>query len=476
MDFLTGIANFLPYLGYLILAIMVLVFVHEMGHFLLAKLFGMRVERFSIGFPPKIIGKTIGETEYVIGATPLGGYVKIVGMVDESMDTDSLASDPQPWEFRAKPVWQRIVVIVAGVVFNMILAVVIFSLLKGVYGDTFIPARNVQRVYVAEGSPAYDIGLRTGDRIVAVGGKAPERFGDLTERLVFADTPTVTVARGGQTETLSVPPDMITRLGQAEGDLGLWPQPAIIGAVVDTLPAGQAGLQPGDEIVQLGSRPVAFWAEMLDVVQATGGQPVVLRFARADSLALGAPADTLREVGRLPAGRLYETTIAARLDPADSLYKIGVGRPTEAQLQAFFGVETQRYGAGAALAAGWNQTWRSTGVILTSLKRVFFGSDKLRENLGGPVMVAKFTRDAARLGWGAFWNVVAMLSITLAIMNILPIPALDGGHLVFLIYEGIVRREPSLKFRMVTQQIGMAVLLLFMVFLIFNDTLRLFVS
>lgn len=475
MDLINGLVAFLPYLGYLLLAIMILVFVHEMGHFLFAKLFGMRVERFSVGFPPKIIGKQIGETEYVIGATPLGGYVKIVGMVDESMDTEGLQSEPQPWEFRAKPVWQRIVVITAGVIFNMILAWIIFSAIKGTYGESFIPAQNVAAVYVPEGTLAHDIGLRTGDRIVRVGDQTPLRFTDIQEEILLTEDLTMTVERGGQEQTLPIPPDMITRLNRAEGDFGLYVDPALVGAVVPDSPAEQVGLQAGDLIVGVNGAPVRFFPEFQQAVAASQGAPVTLRIQRADSLATGAPADTLREVGREPLSRIYETTIAARA-VSDTLYQIGVNSPSPLVVLEHYGAQRERFGFGQAMVAGAEQTWSTTGAILTSLKRVFSGRDNLRENLGGPVMVGKIVGEAGKLGWGAFWNIVAMLSITLAIMNILPIPALDGGHLVFLIYEGIFRREPSLKFRMVTQQIGMAVLLLFMVFLIFNDTLRLFTS
>ncbi len=198
-----AVVQFLPYIGYILAAIMILVTVHELGHFLAAKLFGMRVEKFSVGFPPKVIGKQIGETEYVIGLTPLGGYVKIAGMVDESLDTEGMASEPQPWEFRAKPVWQRIIVITAGVIFNLILAWIVFSALRFSYGEAYVPASNVQGVYVQPGSLAARMGLRTGDRIEAVGGQPLERYDDLLSRILNADELTFTVAREGRQETVT---------------------------------------------------------------------------------------------------------------------------------------------------------------------------------------------------------------------------------------------------------------------------------
>ncbi len=232
-------------IGWVLLAITILVFVHEMGHFLTAKMFNMRVDKFSVGFPPKILGTTIGETEYVLGATPLGGYVKIAGMVDESMDTDNLHKEPEPWEFRAKPVWQRIIVITAGVIFNIILAAIIFISLKYTYGDNYIPAENVKQVYVQDGSIAHDIGLRTGDRIVAVGGKELERYSDFEEFTLLSDPLTITVERDGEQLTYEGPDDIMTRMGKAGDDrLGVLKfTPALsIMAAEEGMPAAAAGI------------------------------------------------------------------------------------------------------------------------------------------------------------------------------------------------------------------------------------------
>jgi regulator of sigma E protease len=469
------LVNFLPYLGYIMLAITILVFVHEMGHFLTAKLFGMRVERFSVGFPPKLYGKQIGETEYVFGATPLGGYVKILGMVDESMDTDGLSRPPEPWEFRAKPVWQRIIVITAGVIFNIILAWIIFTLLKGTFGEEYIPADNVRAVYVQDGSLGYDIGLRTGDRLVAIGGEPLERFQDYRQRMVIADPLTITVERDGQLVTLDGPRDIMTQLGRTDGDLGINIQPPIISGVAQGSPADSAGLQSGDRIVRIGDRQVAFWTELSDAVQASQGQPVTVQFARPDSLVDGAAVlDSAATATDLGDEMLYTTQI--RPMQADDRYQLGVAPISVAQMLDYYGIRSERYGPIEAMGAGWAETTQQTRNIVANLGRVFSGRDDLRENLGGPVMVAKVARDAARDGWRYFWQIVGLLSITLAVLNILPIPALDGGHLVFLIYEGITRREPSLKVRMILQQVGMVVLLIFMVFLFANDFIRLFTS
>ena len=208
----------LSYIFPIALALGILVFVHELGHFLAAKLFGMRVEQFSIGFPPKIVSKTFGETEYRIGATPLGGYVKISGMVDESLDAEYEASQPQPWEFRSKPVWQRMVVITAGVIFNLIFAAAIFVGIKLAYGENYIPADKVPSIYVEDGSVAYKIGFRTGDRIWAVNGDQIERFDEiLGMRALAADQATFSVERDGADIVVTAPKDLATMVQKSEG-------------------------------------------------------------------------------------------------------------------------------------------------------------------------------------------------------------------------------------------------------------------
>lgn len=453
----------LSYIFWVILAITILVFIHELGHFAFAKLFGMRVERFSVGFPPTIFGKTIGETEYVIGATPLGGYVKISGMVDESMDTEFEGSDPEPHEFRAKPVWQRMIVITAGVVFNIILAFIIFAGLKLSYGDDYVPAENIESVYVPEGTFAHDMGLRTGDRIVAVSGRPLERYNDLLDvENLMADPMTVTVVRDGDSLTVRGPADIMTQLNRA-GGFGVSVHPSLIGSVMSGSAAYEAGIRPGDRILAIDGRPVGFWLQITEMMQESGGDSLDVTFARAPGGSVVAP----REGGEIVSSRILPR------EGDDGRFLLGVTVPTTEMLWEEYGREHQAYGPATALTAGVQETWVTTKVIVTSLTRVFSGRENFRENVGGPIAIAQVTKQAAEAGAFFFWRIVAMLSITLAIMNILPVPALDGGHLVFLIYEGITRREPSLRVRMVMQQIGMVVLLAFMTFLIFNDILRL---
>lgn len=491
----------ISYIFWVILAIMILVFVHELGHYLFAKLFKMRVDRFSIGFPPKIFGKRVGETEYVIGATPLGGYVKIAGMVDESMDTDFAQSEPKPWEFRSKPVWQRLIVITAGVAFNVLLAFFIFAGLKLAYGEDYIPAENIEGVYVEENSLAYNMGLRTGDHIIAVSGKELEAYSDLEGfEALLADPMTITVKRNHDTLTFKGPEDIMTQLNRQQGYLGISPVPSLVGGVMEGSAAEESGLRPGDRIVSIAGEAVRFWNEMTTKIQESEGQPIVLQWVRPDSLVndritderVEVPVPTShpdslddstvvtegseqpRRIARRGDGWLYESVVTPRRDDSDDRYYLGIAAPTanDPLLLNEFGVRHRDYTLGTALSAGVSETWLHSKAIVTSLKRIFTGRENLRENVGGPIMIAKVTKEAAEQGARVFWRIVALLSITLAIMNMLPIPALDGGHVMFLLYEGITRREPSLRVRMAMQQVGMILLLVFMTFLIFNDILR----
>lgn len=468
---------------WVVLALTILVFVHELGHFLTAKYFGMRVERFSVGFPPTIFGRRYGDTEYAVGATPLGGYVKISGMIDESMDTDHVEKEPEPWEFRAKPVWQRIIVISAGVIFNIFLAILIFGGIRWVEGDTYIPAQNIEQVYVQEGSVAYDMGLRTGDHILEVNDKRFERFDQIaSSSIVTADTLTVTVRRDGQTERLVGPPDIITRLSRAQNNnegFGLGYLPPLIGGVQGGSPADSIGIRPGDRILAIGQDTVRFWPEMSALIQKTEGAPVTFRWRRADSLAAADTATGVaRVVRRTGEGVVFEASAAPMHDESGGRYLLGVRSPgaspgTQQMLYDEFGIQTVSYGPGEALVGGVTAVWENTRNIVVTLQRVITGRDDFRESLGGPVMIAKVTSQAAEAGPAVFWRIVAILSVTLAIMNILPIPALDGGQLLFLLYELVTRRRPSVRVRLVAQQVGMILLLGFMAFLIFNDILRL---
>lgn len=465
-----------------LLAITILVFVHELGHFLTAKYFGMRVERFSIGFPPTLLGRRYGNTEYALGATPLGGYVKISGMIDESLDTDYTETEPDPWEFRAKPVWQRIVVISAGVVFNVILAILIFAGIKWAEGETYIPAQKIDQVYVQEGTVAHDIGLRTGDRILEVNGKPFERFEQISPpAIVSADSLTVTVRREGATEQLVGPPDIITRLSRAQNSgtgFGLGYYPPLIGQVQADSPADSVKLQAGDRILSIEGDTVRFWQEMVALIQESEGDPLRVRWQRPDSLQVDSLESSASVAQTMEEATVYEASVTPRYDEENDRHLLGIlpASETPAGRQLLYneiGVQTQAFGVLGAVRAGTQEVWQTSRNIVVTLQRVITGRDDFRQSIGGPVMIAKVTSEAADAGLIPFWRLVALLSVTLAIMNFLPIPALDGGQFVFLAYEGITRRPPSVRVRLIAQQAGMILLLGFMAFIIFNDILRL---
>jgi regulator of sigma E protease len=444
-----SILSLLQTIGIFIGALFILVLVHELGHFLAAKFFKMRVERFSIGFPPRLIGFKRGDTDYCISATPLGGYVKISGMVDESMDTDFTESEPQDWEYRSKPVWQRIIVISAGVIFNMILAVLIYATMYYSYGAQHIPAEKVGSLYIPESSLAYDLGFQTGDELVAVNGTRAQsyKFGnmvpisEITKSVVVFD-----LLRDGETVQVTAPENVLDLLNENPQLLSVeYALPSQISSTAPSSPASAAGLLPGDQIVAIDETPIEYWVQLAEIIRASDGE-MSLRVQRGDSvfsISVSANPET-RTIGIAP------------VDPIE-----------------YFGVEYIRYGLFTSVAQGTMTTVDNTVGIVQGLGRLVSGSISVRENLGGPVAIAAVTREATdRGGWIGFWMFTAMLSITLAIMNILPIPVLDGGHLVFLIYEGITRREPSLKVRMALQQFGMILIIGLMIFVTFNDIMR----
>ncbi len=442
------IVDILKTIGIFMGALMILVFIHELGHFLAAKLFGMRVERFSVGFPPRIWGFQKGDTDYCIGATPLGGYVKISGMVDESMDTEFLEKEPEPWEYRSKPVWQRMIVITAGVIFNMILAFFIFTGMTWFNGKLTLPLENVEGLYIPEGSLLQELGFQTDDKIVGVNGETVSAFEDLiAPSEITASNLSYQIRRGGQQIDINVPPSFLDSLQTRDFISPAYALPSIISSVSLGSPADDAGLKPGDQIIQIDSIEIKYWMQLTSIVTTAEGRKMDFTIKRGDS------------------------TFTASIAPDIDSNQIGVGRPN----LEMAGGEHVELGFIRSIGEGWDQTWEQTTGIIGGFSRMISGDISVRQNLGGPIAIASITRQATdQSGWEGFWQITALLSITLAIMNILPIPALDGGHLVFLIYEGIVRKEPSEKVKIVAQNIGFIVLLTLMVFVIFNDVLKYF--
>jgi regulator of sigma E protease len=439
------VIELLKTIGIFVGALMILVFIHELGHFLAAKAFGMRVERFSVGFPPRIWGFKWGDTDYCLGATPLGGYVKISGMVDESMDTEHLAQEPQPWEYRSKPVWQRMIVITAGVIFNMILAFFIFTGMTLNSGKLTLPLEKVSGLYIPETSLLHEIGFETDDRIIGVNGEAVAAFEDLVSPSVLTSSNlTYQVMRNGQEIDINVPPSFLDSLQTRDFISPIFAFPSTISSVSLGTPAYEAGLKAGDTFIAADSIDINYWIQLTEIIRAADG-PINFTIKRGDSL------------------------FTKSITPDNQA--IGIASPT----LAMAGGERVELGFFASIGDGWDQTIEQTEGIIGGFSRMVTGDISVRQNLGGPIAIANITKQATdQSGWDGFWTITALLSITLAIMNILPIPALDGGHLVFLIYEGIARREPSEKVKIVAQNIGFVILLTLMVFVIFNDVLKYF--
>lgn len=428
-------------------ALMILVFIHELGHFLAAKLFGMRVERFSVGFPPRVWGFKKGDTDYCIGATPLGGYVKIAGMVDESMDNEFLEQEPQPWEYRSKPVWQRMVVITAGVIFNMILAFVIFSGMIMTNGKLVVPLENIDGLYVPEESILHEIGFRNNDKIIGVNGEEVPYFNDLVSASALtSENLNYQIIRNGEEITIPVASSFLDSI-QTRGFIdGTSIAPSIFSQIERGSPAAEAGLEVGDRVIAMNGEKVTTWLAFFNIVANNEeGVPLDLTIDRS--------------------GEILSFSITPNEDN-----KLGVGGPQTYQ----FGTRIE-YGFFESIAAGWEETADQTTGIIQGFARMIKGDISVRQNLGGPIAIAEMTKQATDSnGWIGFWTITALLSITLAIMNILPIPALDGGHLVFLIYEGITRKEPTEKVRIIAQNIGFFVLVTLMIFVVFNDVIKLF--
>lgn len=431
-----------------IAAIFILVTVHELGHFIAAKFFKMRVDRFSIGFPPNIFGVKKGETEYVVGATPLGGYVKIAGMIDESMDDDFVDDEPKEDEFRSKPVWQRIIVILAGVIFNMILAVFIYAGIALHYGEDVIPIDAIQGIYVAEGSLAEDIGMQTGDRVIGINNREVEYFNQLfSPAAITGRDLTFMVDRNGEKVTINTPPDFLDRIAR-DGFLGQESTfPSLISDVLEGSPAEEAGLQAGDKILTADGEDVGFWVQLVEKIQSSEGPIAMLVYRNGEEIELS-------------------------VTPEPETGMIGIAAPSPREL---FNVQTLTYNFTESIGIGVQRSGDTLIGIVQGLTKIISGDISVRENLGGPVAIASFTKEATDTrGLLGFWEITAFLSVTLAIMNMLPIPALDGGHFMFLVYEGITRREPSAKVRMGLQQLGFIFLIGLIILVTFNDILRVF--
>jgi len=366
-------------------------------------------------------------------------------MIDESMDTEHLQSEPEDWEYRSKPVWQRIITITAGVIFNMILAFFIYFGLTYSQGKAVLPIEETDGIYVSETSILNEIGFQTGDKVVAVNGEEVVYFNDLvTASTLTSDNLNYTVVRGGERVNVPVTPNYLDSL-QTRGFLNeTHMYPSEITSVPAGRPAAEAGLKAGDRIVSANGDTVLYWLQLVEIIQGTKGA-INFVVKREDSL------------------------FYASITPDPDTKTIGIASPTVETI----GAQRIEYGFFESISEGYDQTLEQTVGIVQGFTRMITGDISVSQNLGGPIAIASITREATdTAGWIGFWNITALLSITLAIINILPIPALDGGHLMFLLYEGITRREPSDKVKMAAQQIGFFLMIGLFIFVMFNDAFR----
>lgn len=435
----------------LILSLSILVVLHELGHFLPAKWFKMRVDKFYLFFDPwfSLFKKKIGDTEYGVGWIPLGGYVKIAGMIDESMDKEQMKQSPQAWEFRSKPAWQRLIVMVGGVTMNIILAMFIYAMLLFVFGEKYLPMANVKDGIWCIDSLAENVGFRNGDKILSVDNKPIENFQDATSAMLYGST--VQINREGRDTTLIIPKDFVAKLIDKRAPF-LYPRvPFYIGGFVPNSLAEKAGLQKKDHIVALNGRGLKYFDEFKDRVNTFKGSTVKLTVQRGkEALDLSVPVDSAGKIG-----------VATAMFSLKDLQEMGI-----------YDFRITNYGFIQAFPAGIHKAGEKLADYIRQFKLIFNFKTGAYKGVGSFISIGNLF--PAQWHWEAFWELTAFLSIMLAFMNILPIPALDGGHVMFLLYEVITGRKPSEKVMEYAQYAGMALLLTIMVYALGNDFLRLF--
>jgi regulator of sigma E protease len=449
--------EFLSTVFYFIITIGVLVFIHEFGHFIAAKACGMRADVFAIGMGYRLFGynKVNGftflkldesidlgnHTDYRLAAFPIGGYVKIAGMIDESMDTEFVNSTPQPWEFRSKPVWQRMIVICAGVVMNVLLAAAIFWSIALVQGERLLQTTEIG--YVIPGSSAEKIGLQAGDKILSVNGKTIDHWEAILQSMYLDNIGkdiTLDIERAQQHRTIPIPRTALPDIQNAS--FGIIPShtEAIISEVMKDKPADKAGLKSGDVILALNDQRVFNEQHVIKIIKAHPSTAVTMRWKRG--------TDTLS---------------AVVVPSKDGLIGIGIGSRYNGP------VLSVRYGVTESFSKGMKETGRIVVLHVQFFWQLITGQQSFSKSVGGPVKIAQMANRTADAGIMSFLGFMGLLSVSLAVLNILPLPALDGGHFFLLVLEGIFRRPVPQKVQMVIQQIGVVLLMVLMAYVLFND-------
>ncbi|MHC0439715.1 RIP metalloprotease RseP [Flavobacterium sp. 3-210] len=439
MDIVIKLSQFL-------LSLSLLIILHELGHFIPAKLFKTRVEKFYLFFDVKysLLKKKIGETEYGIGWLPLGGYVKISGMIDESMDKEQMALPPQPWEFRSKPAWQRLIIMLGGVTVNFILAFIIYIGMAFVYGDTYIANSDLKDGVWITNPVMEKIGIKTGDKIISIDGQKIENFDDDTNMKVIM-AKEILIESNGQQKTIKMPTDFVDQLSKHEkGFLIDTRMPFVIGSIQDDSP--NTSLKPKDLLVTLNGQEAKYYDQVKAILSANKGktiQAVVLRDLKQTPITVKVSAKGTLGV------------VAGGLD-IKSLEKLG-----------YYKVSTKEYTFLESIPVGLAKGKDRLIGYGKQLKMIFNPETKAYKQVGG--FAAIYNIFPSSWSWEAFWNITAILSIMLGVMNLLPIPALDGGHVMFLLYEIVSGKKPSDKFLENAQMVGFVLLIALLLFANGND-------
>ena len=436
----------------LLLSLSILILLHEFGHYITARWFKCRVDKFYLFFDPwfSIVKKKIGDTVYGIGWLPLGGYCKIAGMVDESMDKEQIKLPPQPHEFRSKPAWQRLIILLGGVTVNVLLAFLIYAMILFVWGETKTVNSSLHNGVWVTDSLMNEIGLRTGDKILAVNDKKEKYFEDIPKHILIGGGTNIRINRGGKDSTIVIPEAIIGKLVEkkrSKTQLLLPRLPAIVGDFrkKDTTNAWKAGLRYQDKIIKVDSTTVQFLDEM-SVYNSTHKGSTVLFTIERDGLQKQIPV----------------------LVDSDGLAGIPFLRDTVYKNLGVYDLEIRKFGFFESFPAGVSRTFTSLSDYIDQFKLIFKPSSQAYKGLGGfKSMGSIFGGDT--WDWELFWRITAFFSIVLAFMNLLPIPGLDGGHVLFTLGEMITGRKPSDKFLEYAQIVGMVLLLALMLYANGND-------
>jgi regulator of sigma E protease len=437
--------------GQLILSLSILVILHELGHFIPAKIFGCRVEKFYLFFDPwfSLVKKKIGNTIYGIGWLPLGGYVKIAGMIDESMDKEQLKQPAQDWEFRSKPAWQRLIIMIGGVTVNVLLAFFIYAMILFKWGETKLPMQSLTNGVWIVDTVVNEVGLKNGDKILAVNDEPVQYFDKINAALMLGDH--MTIERNGEKMDLAIPTNFIEKIVEkGRRTILLMPRvPCIVGEIGEGTAAANSGLKVGDRIVGIDSNTISFFDQVKPAIINKAGDSVMLTVLReGESITIPTKINADTSIGFFP-------TILSM----DEMEKEGL-----------YQFEHRSYSFFASFPAGVRKANEKLSDYVSQFKKILNPSTGAYKGLGGfksmGSIFPKYEWD-----WEAFWNITAFFSIVLAFMNLLPIPALDGGHVIFTIYEMITRRKPNEKFLEYAQIVGMVLLFGLMIYANANDWL-----